>query len=823
MAMAGKFIRIPHKLHPSSDRTRVAENLSITHHTNFEAIEVERSVGDVIASGPVGVPLPMNYAEGVSEPSAGPKKRLLFLLSFATLLILHVAANLWWLAEDRHSIQSDESLHMRYAREYYEMLVLDESKHLGDRFLDVFQKQNTYPPLSHLFAVAAMAVLGYGPDQIALSGTILFVLLLLGVYAVARRCVPPWEALFATTVASFIPLLYGASRNFMTDYASAVFVVWAMYCLIKSNTFRNTGWVFTFALLTGIGMMTRQTTVVFYLVPCFVVVCLALIEALFSKHEDKAPMSRIILNILITLTVSLGIIMPWHLEHVAFLREFWNTHFFGGRGIFDQAFVALGEWRILAYAGIGAASILVLWASIVSIERLRKGSPRLHFLWVILHAMGVVGLLAFLLTNDAWSRLALSLIQNGIFLPIFLLAVVGLLRCIDARYRTQPLFLVALWLLGSYVILSFVFNSRVPRYFVPAAAPLGIFAALAISSLRNNALRWGSGLLLMGLLLFQFANLTFMSWGSFRAPALASVVTHERLGKMAEAPLPIFKDKVIAGNYAFHSAQREDGFADRLLKGMAADLESRRKIYEPIATYQRLTNQSQFEGLWFAERHYWPTPNPFALDEVTAGTKPIKAIGTRWQKQPEDLLGRLDATDFVLIKTEVPDQFDGTILEADVEMGRDDSERWERFFLARDFERVDQFHEQRYNSMPGGIYTLLGRKQREYTTSRRMARLRPSGVSEKQQKNFVLSALNCKRTEGTTTRTPSNRQKCTSTGPRPKMRSPGNGPLRQTAPTPFIAPAKTCGKQTWLAILSGAGLLILSCSASTLPRPIQTP
>ena len=669
---------------------------------------------DVLASFVAGVYHRMSSEEVARRPNHGATRKLAFLLCFSALLLLHVGANLWWLDQDHHSIQSDESLHMRYARDYFQILVLDESQGLGDRVLEAFQKQNSYPPVSHLLAVALMAWRGYGPDEIALTGTILFVLLLLGVYAVARQCMPPWEALFATFVTSFVPLLFGASRNFMTDYASAVFVVWAMYCLIKSNVFQNTGWVFVFAVLTGLGMMARQTTVTFYLIPCLALVGLAVVKSFSRKGADGPTLRRTLLNVLLTGVVSVGIVGPWHLEHIASLREFWNTHFFNGRGIFDQAFLGLGEWRLLAFTAAGAVALLIAWGVVAFVERVRKGSSRFGVFWVMLHAVGVVAILAFLMTNDAWSRLALLLIENGIFLPLFLLAVVGLFRCLDARYRTLPLFLVALWLLGSYVLLSFAFNSRVPRYFVPAAAPLGIFAALAISSIRINGLRWSCGILLTVFLLFQFANLTFAPYGSFRAPALSTVVESGYLAKLAHTPLPVYKDKIIAGNYAFHPAQRAGGFADRLLKTMVADMETRRPIYEPRAYYQRLTDQHQFEGIWFAEQHYWPAPNAYALEDVTPGGRPLQAIGTRWQNSPEELLDRLAATDFVLLKTKIPDQSDGTLRDADVEAAKEKSARWERFFVEREFERVDQFTEGRYNSTAGGLYTVLGRVAHDY-------------------------------------------------------------------------------------------------------------
>jgi 4-amino-4-deoxy-L-arabinose transferase-like glycosyltransferase len=642
-----------------------------------------------------------------------PRKKVIFFALFAALLACHVCANFWWLHYDNHSVQSDESLHMKYAREYYEILTQDAETPLIDRFIDVFDKQNQYPPLSHLCAAGALAIFGYSPDITAATQTLFFVILLLGVYAIGRCFLGPWQALFATTITSFSPLLYCASRNFMTDFLSAAFVVWAVYCLIKSDRYRDTTWVFCFALLNGLGIMARQTTPVFYIVPCLAIILWGFLSLFSGNSFDRKGFKILTLNCIMTLVVSLGIAAPWYMRHMEFLRGFWNERWHDGEGVIDT--ITLQTLRQpMALMLCIAVALVALYAVTRNLSLKNRILSSTWFPPVTGMAIGAA-ILTVLLRSEVSAQYALFLIQDGVFLPLFLLALIGLCLSPGLRFRNKAVLVTALWLLGSYLLLSFAFNSRVPRYFVPAVAPLALFAALALCAIPAKTLRRAAMVGTLLVLLLQFSNLTFFPLGTFANVQLPPASQNTRWSSLATEPLTLWKNHIVAGNYAFHTAQREDGFADRLLKAMARDMAERRPLYEDWANYQRLTDQHQFEGMWYSQEHYWPhgrQNNPFALNNLPTAMRPPRAIASRWQHKPEELKD-LEITDFIMFKVRQRDRGSAEELERYKQHTLRRESEWTRYFEERGFEVIDHFFEERYNSAEGGFFTLMGKSIRD--------------------------------------------------------------------------------------------------------------
>ena len=114
------------------------------------------------------------------------------------------------------------------------------------RFIRTLNLESNYPPLVHISAATLILMFGYSIDIMAATSTLAFLLLILGVYCLARQFLDPWHALFAAFVAAFTPLLFAASRYGILENMAAPFVVWAMVCLTKTDRFRNTAWVVSF-------------------------------------------------------------------------------------------------------------------------------------------------------------------------------------------------------------------------------------------------------------------------------------------------------------------------------------------------------------------------------------------------------------------------------------------------------------------------------------------------------------------------------------------------------------------------------------------------
>ena len=615
------------------------------------------------------------------------------LLLLCVLLAFHLVANLWWLRNDNHAIGSDEAMHMELARTYYKDLVLDTSKPIVERLLAFSAHENLYGPLLHLLGVFAIARFGYSTDVIASVGTGLFLLFIAGMYVLGRELFDKRRALFVAFVASFTPIIYGSSRYFMTDFMSTTVIVWAMYCLLKTDSYRRTGWVFVFAALMGLGILVRQTTFLFCLVPCGFAVLLGF-WGLFPGRPG-GDFKTWLLNIALTVVVAAGIGAPWYILQLRYQYTFWT----GSRG---QEHLLLSPMELLARIPI--APLLLLAVLGAALAWLYKRSPApVAFkkrLWILAFA----ALFLLLIVPTKWSVYPVYVINNGVFLPMFLLAFAGMLVAFGGRRPKLPVLMALLWLLGSYALMTALFKTATPRYILPLIPALAMFAVMALGAIPQDKWRKNAAWAFSALLIFQYGNLTFFSYGPLANLQLPLGSKNFHNAEYADNGIALYKDQLIVGNYGLRAAQRHDGFTDRILKTMARDINSRRYVNEAWANYQRLSDGEQFEGLYFEQEHYWPPPNPFMTKALRPEDLPqcrLRAIGARWYEGPKDLLDNLPATDFVLLRVNATAK------------APEREQDWRGCFERKGFEVIDHFLEPKHNVYPAGYYTVMGRRVRE--------------------------------------------------------------------------------------------------------------
>ena len=175
--------------------------------------------------------------------------------------------NLWWLTADNHPIGADAALHLQFAEQYYEAMTSAQYETVGERLEAARNIHSIYPPILHILGALTWLIVPFCTTAMVFVNTLAFLGLIVGVYCFAGSFLSRWQALFAAFIASFTPFLFGGSRFFLQDLMAATCVVWAMWALVKTDLFRNTRWVFAFALICAIGVLVRWTTPVYYAVP----------------------------------------------------------------------------------------------------------------------------------------------------------------------------------------------------------------------------------------------------------------------------------------------------------------------------------------------------------------------------------------------------------------------------------------------------------------------------------------------------------------------------------------------------------------------------
>ena len=623
---------------------------------------------------------------------------------FVLLLAFHVTANLWWLSADNHTIRTDEESHMHMARNYYEVLFRQKHPNLIEKLVAVSKMDlgpHAHPPLLHVAGALMIAIFGYSVDVIAATNTVFLLLALVGTFCILRRFLDPWQTLFAVFVVSFTPTVYVASRFFMIDYPSMAIVVWAVYCLLKSQYFRHTGWVFAFAVLNGLGILTRTNTFLYYLLPCALVGTAGLLSTLPRAMEhafDAAGFRQILLNAAVTLVVSIGVFSPWYFDHLDDFYHYWTEVHAGGGGpiaLVDVENHARPKPPASARPAEAQKNAEPAQASQTQPAATpppgSATAPEESALHRVLHQIQH--------PRVPWSKYPVYTMSNNTFMVLFVLGLVGMVLALAASpYRSFTALVLLAWVLGSWVFMTLVLKYATPRYVLQAMPAFAAFGAIAVMAPRAPVFRRIAMGALAALLLFQYGNLTVHSYGPIaRVEALWLAGAASPAQRAADCPV-FYKDYLTLGfSYSRLGPPTEENYKDPIFFAMLRVEKAREGFLEGgYANYLRLN----MRGMEFDEQHFWPEPNPYLRKDIPPDLMPIRRLRSIDMGQNVwELLTKLPNADYV-------------VYAARSEIGEEEEEEatWQRELQRRNFELVAHFHQAGFGEVEPRNYGVMARR-----------------------------------------------------------------------------------------------------------------
>ncbi|MCF6285943.1 MAG: glycosyltransferase family 39 protein, partial [Candidatus Hydrogenedentes bacterium] len=620
--------------------------------------------------------------------NANEPGRVLAAVLLVCLIAFHVGMNVWWLQGDNHTIRTDEEGHMLLARTYYETMFTNEYADLIQRVIAISQIRPgnpAHPPLFHALGAVMIAIFGYSTDTIALTSTVLFVVLLLGCHALVRCFLNPWQSLYAVFVVSFTPMVFASSRYFMTDFASAATVVWAIVALVRSEGFLRPGWTFFFAVLNGLGILFRTITFAYLIAPAILAALIGLVR-LFARRKTGQPgdtkLGDWVVNIVMALTVTVGIFAPWYYTNLEPFHSYWANKEIGGRIGPLTSFVPSSD---LVTPAVSTPSEAPQSVSIVAPIKAPTHSTE----QTLEYALNKVKHPAV-----AWIRYPVYLANNGLFLTLSILALLGMvLVFLRKQFRTTALLYLYAWIIGSWFFFSVQLRSGTPRYGVPVVPALALFAAFFVLALPGRWFRQGVAVLLGAVLIAQYGNMTVQSLGNVILPVRAPVLTAEARHFIDDG-LVLYKDNLTLGfSYSHLGVPQTDNYKERLMEAMLAHEKTLPVREGKYAQYQKLG----LRGMPLYEQHYWPGENPYRLASLTPEDMPERRVRLiHMGLEPEHLLSRLSETDYILY------QVDAAHPET--------AKSYEAYFGERGFSPVTSFEVPSFGWVPKTINGVLARQ-----------------------------------------------------------------------------------------------------------------
>lgn len=222
------------------------------------------------------------------------------------LFALHLAANWVWWGEDLELVWLDESWHFidyQYARTVYEHLGLGG---LLRWIAATPTHENPFWPLIRTVPGVLLAQL-IQPSWVALRlvGTLFFGGLLLAVYLLGRRLWSRDAGLLAAALASFYPMMFGASRHISPDIIGCAFIAANLYLLFATARFTRARPALLLGLGIGCGFLFRPHYPIFFGAPLAVYALVSLL------HKPGLARPRLLLNMAACALVTLVVAAPF--------------------------------------------------------------------------------------------------------------------------------------------------------------------------------------------------------------------------------------------------------------------------------------------------------------------------------------------------------------------------------------------------------------------------------------------------------------------------------------------------------------------------------
>ncbi|MBI2433744.1 MAG: hypothetical protein HYV26_12830 [Candidatus Hydrogenedentes bacterium] len=413
-----------------------------------------------------------------------------------------------------------------------------------------------------------------------------------------------------------------------------------------------------------------------------------------------------------TLVVSIGVFAPWYYRNIGFYYDFWVESHQGGQG---GPLVRFNEDEARAPEALDKSSALAPPAPEPphEFQAASSGLGLENVFPLLLQTLGQTAadnpLIAEKLLHPRvpWIRYPVHLLNNGLFLPLFLLSVAGILcACCNPKFRNSTVLVLLLCLLGSWVLLTVPIKYSNPRYALPAVPALVLFAAPAIFSIPHLWLRRTLAGITMVLLIVQYVHLSFVTLCGVHRADLAMNADPGIQGIFQDPGLVVFKDEMIISD-AFSPVGHpvKENYVDRLFASLVRAEFQQPFVTGPYANFQRLN----FRGLELHQRHYWPSeagdagepprPNPFLRPDLPPEQIPkrrLRSVGMG--AEPEHLIPRLGITDYIVYAIE-PKQ----VQEAK-------EQQWLKFFEENGFVLFDRFEVPAFGRVPQRTFGLMMRK-----------------------------------------------------------------------------------------------------------------
>lgn len=447
------------------------------------------------------------------------KRRIIYLLILAVFCAVLIFINYYWVSRDKSPPYCSPLVYLIMSREYFEILLR------GDFFDFLVNAGNFYPPLPFQITALFYTVFGYGGIQAVMSQAVFWIILVFSTFFLGSYLWGEDVGFVSALIAALIPQNIYFMRSCGVDIPITAMLPLCLYCLFRSDRFKNSKWSILFFISLAIGMLLKWVFISFILIPAGFFVVMKM-KDLITDRESRG-------ETLIFLGISIPAAGVYYLSLVSVYR------IAPGRDM-----TSLIETYYYVFMGIMAAVFLILQFAIKfkseEIRNIARGiviflAMTAHFVVIHLISMKDIYDIWFwdvqynllLPVRTAYHFFIKFLIYANFGVPFFILFIIGMAVYFISREKTAEKSILAVTFMFS---IAFLYTQPVfdARYFMPLNPIAALFMVFWIFRIKKWFLRVPI-FVLMGVLAVYY----FLGWAFIPNRVIAM---EERLGRVTMEP-----------------------------------------------------------------------------------------------------------------------------------------------------------------------------------------------------------------------------------------------------------------------------------------------
>lgn len=218
--------------------------------------------------------------------------------------VVAIAIAAVWVIVDRTPPAWDAAEHLSLSMNFWWTLTRGEW-FSAEGWRHLWMLSPKYPPVLYLVTAGIHTLLGPGPDIAIVANAVFALLLLIATYGLGRHLFSPQIGLLAAGLTLLMPRLLRIALDFQLDYALTALVVVSFWCLTvwrdANDAPRRWAWIVAFGLSYGLALMTKQSALLFLLVPLAWVIATTLWQRRWGG----------LLQLFIGGLVTIAVMLPW--------------------------------------------------------------------------------------------------------------------------------------------------------------------------------------------------------------------------------------------------------------------------------------------------------------------------------------------------------------------------------------------------------------------------------------------------------------------------------------------------------------------------------